>query len=350
LNTKKKYFRAFDRFDQVSELREQSVTRGYFPGFDCLYEIFSLKPGYPLFIAGSPFSGKTEFALELAILTAELYGWKHFVNLGETGNVDEQIAEIAHKYIGKPFRIKTKNELNNFAMNDTEKTRAIHFINEHFVFCDLENSESKINSLSIKQFYDLADEAERELEIKFNTTIFDPFNDAEENLNDYGGREDKYLKEVLKESRISSKKNNRIDILVNHIADIKPIVEKGTGKRYTPPALPTEWAGGRTWHRRAFTMLLVYRPPTWLKNEYGEPYKENETVIYNQKAKPKGTGKIGNCSLFFDWKKNRFYEDYQHEFFAHKQGGGLDKLREDINRRALTPSKVKEDEADDSPF
>ena len=74
-----------------------------------------------------------------------------------------------------------------------------------------------------------------------------------------------------------------------------------------PPALPNEWAGGRTWWRRAFTMLLVYRPPKSLTNEDGQPVEPNEAWIINQKSKPKGTGKIGRVSIFWDWKKNGYY-------------------------------------------
>lgn len=320
MQQKKKYFRVRDRADQLMQLRAESIMRGEYPGFYCLWEIFSLKRGYPLFIAGLPGAGKSEFTLELAVFTALNYGWKWFVNLGETGTVDEQIAELAHKVIGSPYRKKHKEADNYYAMTDAETIYAHQVIDEYFVFCDLENPDSNINSLSIKQFYELAEEAERDLEIKFAGTIFDPFNDAEEQLEHYGGREDKYLKEVLRLSRISAKKNNRVDILVNHIADIKYQIDKSTQKRYTPVALPSEWAGGRTWHRRAFTMLLIYRPPVFLMDEHGEPFKENETVIYNQKAKPKGTGKLGHCSLFWDWKKNRYYEDYHTQIFAHKQG------------------------------
>lgn len=320
---KQKYFRVWDRTEELMTLRDNSIERGLFPGFECLWEIFSLKLGYPLFISGSPHHGKTEFVLDLLIFTSEFYDWKHFVYLGETGNVDEIIAELSYKYIGKPYRKKNKTEESYFAMDEKEVTRAHEFIHQHFVFLDLENEKSAVNSFTVDQFYKLADEAEKELEIKFNTTLIDPWNDVDENLGDYNGREDKFLKDALKKVRIDSKKNNRINIIVNHIGDIQYQVHKKTGKRYSPPAMPSQWAGGRTWHRRAFTMLLVYRPPVFLEDENGENYKENETIIYNQKAKPKGSGKIGNCSLFWNWKKNRYYESYNDEIYAHKQGEGI---------------------------
>jgi hypothetical protein len=54
-------------------------------------------------------------------------------------------------------------------------------------------------------------------------------------------------------------------------------------------------------------MLLVYRPPVFLKDSNGEPFKENETHIYIQKVKPKGIGRLGMARIFWDWKKNQYY-------------------------------------------
>lgn len=55
-------------------------------------------------------------------------------------------------------------------------------------------------------------------------------------------------------------------------------------------------------------MILIYRPPIFLCNENGKPYEPNETHIIVQKAKPKGSAKIGLSSLYWDWKTNRYYE------------------------------------------
>ena len=76
-----------------------------------------------------------------------------------------------------------------------------------------------------------------------------------------------------------------------------------------PPALPNEWAGGRTWWRRAFLMLLVYRPPVFLTDSLGNNFADNETHVYCQKAKPKGIAKLGMKSIFYDWKTNRYYSE-----------------------------------------
>lgn len=289
-----KYFKINDVLSDLNNFREVGNVKGLNCGLDSLNGLFSLKKGFPLFIAGAPFSGKTEFVFEILMNTSILYGWKHFIYAGEVGDIHNIFAELISKHMGKQFN------KGQFGASESEVIYSSQFVENHFVICN-HNLE-----FTIDDFYNSVDEAEKKYGIKFDTTTFDPFNDIKDETHLFGGREDKYLADALKKVRVSSKKNDRIDILVNHIADVKTITDK-EGNRYMPPAMPNEWAGGRTWWRRAFTMVLVYRPPTFMLNENGQPYKENETHIIIQKSKPKGVGKIGVGSIFWDWKKNRFY-------------------------------------------
>ena len=55
-------------------------------------------------------------------------------------------------------------------------------------------------------------------------------------------------------------------------------------------------------------MLSIWRPPSFLKDENGYPYEENQTVIAIQKSKPKGIGSNGLVNLFYDVKKHCYYE------------------------------------------
>ena len=285
-----KYFNLSHKISDLKTYSEQGHKDTKSSGLSSLDSIFMLKKGYPMFIGGAPYSGKTEFAFEIQMNTSILYGWKHFIYCGEGGNVEHIFAELLHKYLQKPYKYA----------DEKERFQAEYFVSEHFIIANHDLD------FSIKEFYEAVSEAEMEFNIKFDTTMFDPFNDIKEELERFGGREDKFLADVLKQVRISSKMNNRIDILVNHIADVRAITLQD-GSRYLPAALANEWAGGRTWWRRAFTMLLVYRPPMCLKNSEGIPYAENETEIIIQKSKPKGIGKVGKASIFWDWKKNRYY-------------------------------------------
>lgn len=289
-------YRVTDKINELSNLRENSNTRGERTGFKPLDDNLSLKKGYPLFVAGAPHSGKTELILEILLNTSVIHGWKHFVYLGENGDIEEQIADLCSKLIMKPFVKSMPN-----AMSESERLMAEMFINDHFVFLSDEKD------IKLKDFYKYASEAEKRYNIRFDTTLFDPFNDALDESIKYGGTHH-WLNHELKHVRRISKENKRIDILINHIADIQPTIDRETGKAYLRPALPNEWNGGRTWWRRGFLMLLIYRPPAWLKDDNGIPYGENVSLVIVQKAKPKGIATYGSTSkLFWDWKKNRYY-------------------------------------------
>ena len=285
------YFKLEHKISDLKNFSERGLVDLCKTGLSSLDEVFKLKKGYPLFVAGNPGSGKTEFIFEILINTSIMYGWKHFIYCGEGGNIEHIYNELLFKYLEKPYKYA----------DEKEKLKAEYFISEHFIIANHDLD------FTITEFYSLVLKCELELNIKFDTTTFDPFNDIKDELDKFGGREDKYLAFALKEARISSKNNNRIDILINHVADVFPKTDKDTDKSYLPPALPTQWAGGRTWWRRAFTMILIYRPPTFQKDINGVPYAENETHVIVQKSKPKGVGKVGKASIFFDWKKNRFY-------------------------------------------
>lgn len=286
-----KYFQLHQKIEAVKKVADVGNSDVIRCGLKSLDEIIGFKKGFPIFIGGAPHSGKTEIGLEWLVNLSIERGFKWFCYLGEGGSVEQVFLELMHKYLGKSYSYAT----------DKEKFAAESFVQQCFVIAndDLD--------FMIEGFYSSVEQAEKELDIKFDGTFFDPFNDVEEDLLRFNGREDKFLAYALKQVRISSKKNKRLDFIVNHIADVKAIQDKETGNFYMRAALPNEWAGGRTWWRRAFLMVLIYRPPVFLKDANGNNFLENETHVYCQKAKPKGIAKLGRASVFWDWKKNRYY-------------------------------------------
>jgi len=58
------------------------------------------------------------------------------------------------------------------------------------------------------------------------------------------------------------------------------------------------------------TWITLWRPPRHYKNkeQNWDEVLENEVHVFIDKAKPKGVSVKGMCKLYFDWKKNRYYE------------------------------------------
>lgn len=316
----KRYYKFSDKQSDVRRFSEIGNTDVIRCGLVALDEIIGFKKGFPVFIGGAPHSGKTEMGVEWMVNLSIKRGFKWFGYFGEGGSVEAVFLEIMHKYLGKPYSFAT----------ESEKVQAEYFADQHFIIAndDLD--------YMIGGFYDAVSDAELEYNIKFDGTFFDPFNDIEEELLKFNGREDKFLAYALKEVRKSSKKNKRIDFVVNHIAGIKPMIDQETKNRYFPPALQDEWAGGRTWWRRAFLMVLIYRPPAFLKDANGKNFEPNETHVICQKAKPKGIAKLGQVSVFWDWKKNRYYcyEGNQQLYSCET----IESINKDI-KSVLSPSK-----------
>jgi hypothetical protein len=304
-----RYFTVKDKTQDLNNHFKTGFVKGESTGWPNLSEHLTVKKGYPIFVAGAPHSGKTEFILELMLSLSIHKGYKWFVYTGEAGSLEELIGELCYKIIGKPYGNKVIHG-QKISMSEAEKTYAEMVISEHFWFLDTEDTKSTIKDFTVDQFYALVDEVENSEGIKFDGTLIDPWNDVINETNEYGGREDLWLADALKVCRRDAKAKKRLNIVINHISDLKPLFDKETNRRYYPAALPSEWAGGRTWWRRAFLMLLIYRPPVFMTDpDNGIPYADNETHVIIQKAKPKGIAKLGRCKLYWDWKTNRYYEE-----------------------------------------
>jgi len=110
--------------------------------------------------------------------------------------------------------------------------------------------------------------------------------------------------------RQNAHSHNRHNCIITHVRDMEKM--KDGDQRYYPVASPNDVAGGRLWWRKGMQMISVYRPLDIknqpLNDDNGEPCLENETHIYIQKSKPKGVGKVGMFKLYYDFKKNKYYE------------------------------------------
>ena len=80
------YFKLEAKINEVKKFAEIGLSDLKSCGIASLEGNLSVKKGYPVFIAGSPHAGKTEFTFELLINWSILHKWKHFVYCGEGGN------------------------------------------------------------------------------------------------------------------------------------------------------------------------------------------------------------------------------------------------------------------------
>jgi hypothetical protein len=283
---------------EIEELRNKGIIRGDSTGFDCLDKIYSIKQGSYTIILGAPTHGKSELIMELCINQAIHYGKITLLCSPETGSVPEIFAELIHKYTGKSIYKTNANFL-----DDKQFYLAMEWVNHHFLIVD---TDEKSNS--IPELFDYCLKWEKENGQKISLVVGEPYNELRHDMEKYGTRQDLYIEDLMGQVRRFCKRYNKHFFLSIHPAQQHSVTKDGI--TYYPQPLPREAAGGQALFRKAMTWITLWRPPVGLNNASGWAYKDNELIVSVDKAKPKGVSNKGFCSLFFEWRKNRYYEDF----------------------------------------
>ncbi len=278
----------------LTQMREIGNPKGEVTGFECLDRFFSIKLGSFTFILAPPAHGKSELSFELLFNQAQKYGRKSLIYSPETGSVEDIYAEFIHKFTGKPFYKSITG-----SVDEKEFYKAINYIDEMFTIIDSDEKSYSFNDLI--EF--ITDE---------DLILAEPYNELRHDMGKYSGRQDLYIEDFCSEIRRYCKKNKKHAIITLHPAHQLKSEEKdinGNKVKFYPMPTAREAAGGQALLRKAMTWINMWRPPVGMLDDCGMPYQENEVVIMIEKAKPKGVGQKGVTSLYFDWKRNRYYEE-----------------------------------------
>lgn len=292
------YYTLSDKQNEINDLYENGVVKGYELSFESAKDLFSIKLGCTTYVYAAPYAGKSQIWFEFLIDLSINYGLRHAIFSPETGKARDIFIELMTIYVRKDFYKDYHNQ-----MTKEEKLSAERFVDSHFIVIDPDDAV-----FTIEEFYDYVDIVERVYNCKIHTTVADPFNEFSHDFSKDNGRQDMYIERILGFIRRNARTNDRHNCLITHVSDQKTRVDETTKMSYYPPASYREIAGGQAWSRKGEQMICIWRPPLGMNNEDGIPYEENQTEIRIQKSKPKGVGKLGKFSLFYDVKKHSFYE------------------------------------------
>jgi hypothetical protein len=327
---KKYYYTLFDVKNDLKDYRYHKPVKGVDTGLKPIDEIFSMLKGTTTYAFGSPHSGKTEIFLDIALYVAEKHNWKFALYMPENGDVKDLMAELCKKYIMRPYFVEEQNH-----MTDEQAERAEKFIDEHFLIFDANEY-----SLSIEGFLTKIKEAEDFYGCKIDCIIADPFNEFDHSkMKDDGNRQDLYIENMLGKIRRDAKKNNRHNIFITHSNDNQEM-KTVNGINFMPMPHARDVAGGKAWFRKAMQLVAIWRPP---QTEY-KPMTvgaHNELIFKVLKSKPKGVGKLGEASVFWDYKRQRYY--YKDLMGNILFGGGkpLAKVDEERGLQSGNPDEYK---------
>lgn len=277
----------------IAGILRKGNPKGLSTAFNTLDDLYSVLLSSWTVLFGAPYCGKSELLFELLMNLSNKHGLRHVVFTPETGTPGQVYAELISKKLRKPVYRDVPG-----AATEAEILNAVPWIHEHFVVVDAEE-----DPLSVADFLSQVDKVQEDRGQTFHTFSIDPWNELTHPLSDYGGREDRYLEEKLRDIRVHCRKRNRHGFITVHVQNQLKITDS-SGSYYPPPS-PREIAGGQAWFRRADSMISVWRPPF---REGDDESKRNEAQLSIEKAKPKGIGQKGTVSLFYDYKQNRYYE------------------------------------------
>lgn len=288
--------------ENVAEDAFMFAENGYEPGDACGWSIFNkhytILQGSTTYVYGAPYSGKSQLMHEVYVGQASFFGKKGALMSTETGTPAQIFAELASIKMQKSLDKRTGS-----SFSESEFWDAYEFINDYFWVIDPQEKE-----LRVKDFYDQVMGVEREFNVKIDFTSIDPFNRIDTDYD--AGRHDKKLGKELDYMLFDARSNNRHNFMITHIRD--QVMQKSGDQYYYPKPTPRDVYDGQQFFRKGMGMISVWRPIDVngrpLNDKDGVPYRANTTIVDIQKEKPKGVGKTGSFELYYDKRKNCYYE------------------------------------------
>lgn len=228
--------------------------------------------------------GKSAQCYQFCLAKSIKEGTKWAVFSPENQPTEEFYKDLIHSFIGKSTERHHANQ-----MSEKEFERGMDFIKEHFFYIYPKN-DSPTPEYIAHRF--------RELIIKhgIDGCIIDPYNQLD---NDMGKDTiEQYLSRFLSKQLRFAQENNIYMIIIAHPKT--GLTKKGDN--YQMPDNLT-LSGGMMWANKADNILCTHRP-------YYYSDKADPTALFaSQKIKKqKLVGIPGIVELYFDYKKNRFYQ------------------------------------------
>jgi twinkle protein len=278
---------AMQRQAEFHKLRTETAFRQtYSTGYDSLDEIIKLSKGYLAVVSGFPGSGKSEWLDAVMVNAALLHKWKTLFFSPENFPIQEHIAKLAEKLVGKWIR----------QFSDEETERALKFLNLHFAWLDIDKEFPTLDQIFSRA-------QERKNTLGLDALVIDPWNGVR-HLGNFQQREDQYLADVLTQCSYFARRNELFMAIVAHP---KTIPKGKDGK--LPRCAVSDISGGSMWWNKVDYAFICHR----------EDRTKNQIEVDVVKIKQKWQGTIGSRFLDYDRRTGRFKDTVAKEFLLPTQ-------------------------------
>ena len=292
-----------DVSDQIDEIYENGLTRGFPTGWSHFALYYSIRMGFTTYIHGAPSTGKTIWWFNVLVNLSISNGHKHLIYSPETGDASEIYSTLIQVYAQGDITNTYRNQINKIQRDEAKK-----FIADHFIIISTDETDTE---LSVKDFLNYIDVLENKHKIKFDTVTIDPWNEL---LHDDKSRDDITLNRELKEVRVNARKHKRHICVITHTRDLKPMGYDEFGTAIYPFPTAHDVASGQVWYRKGFMMLAFYRH--FVLDGYNEVkigkdrfFHKSALLIRVQKFKPEGSGKRGEIEFRYHPELHRFSDN-----------------------------------------
>lgn len=130
--------------DRIEDLYAKGSGRGFSTGYPSVDTIYTIAPGQLTVVTGYPSSGKSNFVDQIMINLAKAEDWK-FVLCSFENQPEVHIIRLMEIYTDKRFHSGVNQ------MTQAEKKAAFDFVNDHFLFMDVNGEEpSTLDSILLR--------------------------------------------------------------------------------------------------------------------------------------------------------------------------------------------------------
>lgn len=315
-------FRADDLLDSLIESRKDTFSRGEMTGFHTLDNVASFKPHHTTVLYAPPHTGKSVITFDILMSLAER-GKTVFIYSPEFRKPGELIQALIQTRLKKSFFGKYAD-----IITDQEYMEALAFVSQYFIIVrkPVRTKDDVSPRMTIVDIFAQARAAEEKYGVKIDYIFADPFNYIDRTQQQRLMTDQDYVLDANDMLAEFSELLNVHTIISAHTRDMEMTVDKDTGMRYYPIGHPSQIMGGQSWFRASYQILHLWRAPEGVLDRNGVPYPANYTKVINQKAKPWGSGRLGDTSdttgmdgLFFDHDTYTMYEVINGERYYRNQ-------------------------------
>ena len=149
--------------DRLNDLWSKGTGAGYSTGYPSVDKIYTVAPGQLTVVTGYPSSGKSNFVDQIMVNLAKQHDWK-FALCSFENQPEIHIARLMEIYTGKKFYSGQEQ------MNGQEKEFAFQFVQDHFLFIDINGEEPS----TLQSILERAKAAVKRIGIR--GLVIDPYN------------------------------------------------------------------------------------------------------------------------------------------------------------------------------